>query len=87
MSKTLKEINVVTGTYTNKDNQEKKRYQRIGSMIDTKNGPMLKIDVIPVVEGGWNGWCYLNDPKPQESQQPRQQRQSNNFDDMGDVPF
>ena len=66
MSKTIKEITIVSGKYTNAQGQEKSRYQRIGSMIETKNGPMLKIDSIPVLEGGWSGWAYLNDPKPKE---------------------
>jgi hypothetical protein len=60
MSKVLKEIKVISGTYTNKDGQQKNRYQKIGSVIDTKNGAMLKIDCVPV--GGWDGWAYMNDP-------------------------
>lgn len=69
MAKLLKEISVVVGKYTNKDGQEKNRYQRIGSIIDTKNGEMLKIDNVPVIEGGWSGWAYINDPRPQEGLQ------------------
>ena len=65
MSK-LYEITIVAGKYTNKDGQEKSRYQTIGSVIKTKNGPMLKLDCIPFVEGGWAGWAYLNEPKPKE---------------------
>jgi hypothetical protein len=65
MSK-LYEITVVTGKYTNKDGQEKSRYQTIGSVIETKNGPMMKLDMIPLVEGGWSGWSYLNTPKTKE---------------------
>ena len=68
MSKTQYEISVITGKYTNKDGQEKNRYQRIGSVIETKNGPMLKLDVIPLPDGGWNGWAYLNAPKPKDDQ-------------------
>ena len=67
MSKTQYEISVITGKYTNNDGQEKNRYQRIGSVIDTKNGPMIKFDCIPVVEGGWSGWAYMNKPKDQAS--------------------
>lgn len=67
MSKTQYEVSVITGKYTNKDGAEKNRYQRIGSVIETKNGLMLKVDNIPVVEGGWSGWAYLNQPKPMES--------------------
>lgn len=84
MPKVTKEITVITGQYTNKDGQQKNRYQRIGSVIDTKNGEMLKIDVIPLKDGGWDGWAYLNEPRPREDQ-PRQQRSG--FDDMTDVPF
>ena len=54
MAKLLKEISVITGKYTNAQGQEKNRYTRIGSIIDTKNGEMLKIDVTPVMEGGWS---------------------------------
>jgi len=86
MAKLLNEISVITGTYTNSQGQQKNRYQRIGSIIDTKNGPMLKIDVIPLKEGGWDGWAYINEPKPKDDQQPQQQRQAqgSGFDDMND---
>lgn len=67
MAKLLKELSVITGTYKNSQGQEKNRYTRIGSIIDTKNGEMLKIDVTPVMEGGWNGWAYINDPKPKDA--------------------
>lgn len=87
MSKILKEISCIVGEYTNSQGEKKKRYQRIGSVIETKNGPMLKLDVMPLREGGWDGWAYMNDPRPQEGQaQPR--RQASGFDDMSDdVPF
>ena len=66
MSKIKKEITAIVGQYTNKECQTKNRYQRIGSIIDTRNGEMLKLDVIPLKENGWDGWAYLNDPKPYE---------------------
>jgi len=66
MSKVKKEITAIVGQYTNKDGQTKNRYQRIGSIIDTKNGDMLKLDVVPLKEGGWDGWAYLNDPRQDE---------------------
>ena len=87
MYKLKKEVSCIIGTYTNAQGQSKNRYQRIGSIIETKNGEMLKIDVIPLKEGGWDGWAYLNDPKPREDQPVRQQKGSG-FDDMpDDVPF
>jgi hypothetical protein len=76
-----KEISCVVGTYTNKDGQQKNRYQRIGSIINTKNGEMLKIDVIPLVEGGWSGWAYLNDPKPKDG------FPKDDFPKDDDIPF
>jgi hypothetical protein len=59
---TIYEVTVRAGTYQ-KDGQEKVRYQRIGSVIETKKGPMLKLDQVPLVEGGWEGWAYLFTPK------------------------
>lgn len=81
MSKVSKEISCIVGTYTNAQGEQKKRYQRIGSIIETKNGPMLKIDVIPLREGGWDGWCYINDPRPRD-EAPRGQNLGSGFDDM-----
>lgn len=63
MSKVVKEIVTVVGKYVNANGQEKNRYKRIGSIINTKNGEMIKLDVIPLTQGGWDGWAYLNDPK------------------------
>jgi hypothetical protein len=85
MSKILKEISVIQGTYVNKDGQQKNRYQTIGSIIDTKNGDMLKLDVMPLVKGGWDGWAYLNDPKPRDN--VKTQYHGLPVDDMGDIPF
>jgi hypothetical protein len=59
---TIYEVTVRAGTYQ-KDGQEKVRYQRIGSVIETKKGPMLKLDQVPLVAGGWEGWAYLFTPK------------------------
>jgi hypothetical protein len=85
MAKLINEITVITGTYNNAQGQQKNRYQRIGSIIDTKNGPMLKIDVIPLKEGGWDGWAYINEPRERDDQ-PQQRRapQGSGFDDMND---
>ena len=69
MSKIIKEISCIVGEYTNSSGQNKKRYQRIGSIIETRNGPMLKLDVIPLKEGSWDGWAYINDPKPKDGYQ------------------
>lgn len=70
---TIYEVTVRAGTYQ-KDGQEKVRYQRIGDVIETKKGPMLKLHSIPIVEG-WTGWCYLFSPKTDD--QKSAQKQSN----------
>lgn len=62
MAKVINEVKVKTGTYM-KNGEEKASYQRIGSIIETKKGPMLKIDSMPVIEGGWSGWAYLFEPR------------------------
>ena len=81
MSKNLKEITVISGTYKNAKGEQKNRYTKIGSIIDTKNGDMLKLDVTPLMDGGWNGWAYINDPRPLETLTGKKVE----FDD--DMPF
>lgn len=78
MSKVMYEVTAIIGTYTNKDRQEKKRYLKIGSVIETKNGPMLKLNCAPFKEGGWDGWAYLNQPRDKDD------RHEGN---SSDVPF
>jgi hypothetical protein len=79
MSRLLKEITIIAGQYKNKDGATKNRYQRIGSIIETKNGDMLKLDQLPLIDGGWNGWAYLNDPRQDDAPKRR--------NDEDDVPF
>lgn len=81
---TIYEVTVKAGTYQ-KDGQEKIRYQRIGSVIETKKGPMLKLDQIPLVDGGWNGWSYLFTPK--EDGYKAQAKQSNDGFPDDDLNF
>lgn len=71
MAKLIYEVSTIVGKYTNAQGQEKNRYQKVGSVIETKNGPMLKLDNIPVMEGGWTGWCYLNEPREKHEGLPK----------------
>lgn len=91
MSKIVKEVVIVSGQYTNANGESKNRYQKIGAIIETAKGPMLKIESIPVKEGGWDGWAYLNDPKPKEEyvkSQPNYPKRPSvrSFEDQ-DIPF
>lgn len=79
------EVTVRAGTYQ-KDGQEKVRYQRIGSVIDTKKGPMLKLDQVPLVEGGWEGWAYLFTPKEGDQKFAPAKQSNDGFPD-DDIQF
>ena len=74
----IKELSTIVGTYTNAKGEKKNRYQRVGSIIQTQRGDMVKIDSIPLKEGGWDGWAYMNDPKDRT-------RQADQPDE--DIPF
>lgn len=80
------EVVAVTGKYKDSSGQEKNRYQNIGVVFDTPNGPRLKLEAIPI---GWDGWAYLNDPKPREQDRPPPVRQQPaRTDEFGDpIPF
>ena len=78
------EVTVKAGTYQ-KDGQEKIRYQRIGDVIETKKGPMLKLHSIPIIEG-WTGWCYLFTPKTDEQKSVPAQKPNDGLQD-DDIPF
>jgi hypothetical protein len=73
------EVTAVTGKYKDKSGTEKSRYMNIGSVIDTKNGPMLKLEGVPI---GWDGWAYLNEPKAR----PEGTKQAEG-EDGGEIPF
>jgi len=79
------EVTVRAGTYQ-KDGQEKVRYQRIGSVIETKKGPMLKLDQMPLVEGGWEGWAYLFTPKEGDQKFAPAKQSNDGFPD-DDIDF
>jgi len=90
MSKIVKEIVVITGSYTNASGQQKNRYTKIGSIIETSKGPMIKMDTIPLKEGGWDGWAYLNDPRPKDDggvPNPQRSRVNSMDNYADDIPF
>lgn len=81
------DVVAVVGKYTNSSGEEKSRYLNIGAVIQTKKGQMLKLESVPV---GWDGWAYLNEPKPKEDR-PQNNKQGapkhkpNYHDD--DIPY
>lgn len=76
-----KEVTAIIGEYTNAKGELKKRYIKIGAIIDTKNGPMLKLDTIPLE---WNGYAYINEPF--DSTKPKGQHAAEHHSDE-DIPF
>lgn len=78
------EVSAITGTYTDREGNEKKRYAKLGVVLETKHGLMLKLETTPV---NWEGFAYLNEPKPrEEGQQQRRQAPRDEFEDDG-IPF
>ena len=77
MAKTIKTVKASIGEYTDRDGKVKHRYRTIGSVIATKAGEMLVIDVTP---WNWDGRAFLNDPEQDE--QPRFQRNNPMDDDI-----
>lgn len=80
------EVTVKAGTYQ-KDGQEKVRYQRIGSVIETKKGVMIKLDSIPLVENGWQGWCYCFQPKEGDKKFAPAKQSNDGFPEDDEINF
>jgi cytidylate kinase len=77
--KKIKNISVITGIYKNRDGQEKKRYQNIGSVfVDDNDNLKIKIDSTPIMDGGWNGWANCYDLEEKTNKQE---------DRHDDIPF
>lgn len=78
------EISAKTGTYTNKEGQEKARYCKMGVVMETKNGGlMMKVEQIPT---NWDGFAYLNSPYEKKEEGQQQSQQQSNVE-PGDIPF
>jgi hypothetical protein len=82
--RTYKEVRAKTG----EDRDGKAIYRTIGRVLETKAGPMLKLDSIPLL---WDGWAYISEPKEKDdqrrspAQQSREQGPRSELDH--DVPF
>lgn len=84
------EIRAKTGTYTDKEGNEKSSYMTVGKILETKNGDfMLKLDSVPMQ---WDGWAYLNTPQPKDeapksSKAGGTSRQTRQSEDLDEIPF
>ena len=72
---------------TGEDKEGKAIYRTIGRVLTTQKGQMLKLDSIPLQ---WDGWAYLNEPKPKEdAPNPRSKQAAARrvMEDEDDIPF
>lgn len=70
------EVSAVIGQYE-KDGVTKKQYANLGRVMEMKNGSLaIKIDTVPV---GWDGWAYLNTPRPSEGNSGRNKPDSDDL--------
>lgn len=78
-------VKAVVSEFKGDDGNMKKRYQTIGVVMETKHGPMLKLETLPLYalkEGGL--LAYLNPPEEKGSK-AEQTPQSSGIED--DIPF
>ncbi len=80
------EISAKSGTYKDKQGNEKNSYTRCGVVMTTKNGgQMAKIEALPV---HFDGWLYFNEPKQREEAQSAQTKRNLPADGFeSDIPF
>ena len=80
------DVTATLGEYVNAQGETKKRYQKIGAIINSKHGPMLKLDFVPLE---WNGYAYINEPYDKEKPKadPRSNRRPDPMDDDSSIPF
>jgi hypothetical protein len=81
MSKLLFDAMVKTGTYKDRNGQEKGRWLKIGSVFEGEKGMSMILDCVPV---GIPAPVWVKFFQPKEKQQ---QQQDNAPDDGNGVPF
>jgi hypothetical protein len=76
------EVLAATGTYTDKQGNEKKRWLKCGVVMETKKGGLaLRLEALPV---STDGWFMLTEPKEYE---PKPSAKTAIADLDSDVPF
>lgn len=96
MATKLFDLAVKTGTYNDKDGNEKGRYENVGSMWKGDNGEYLVLKRtfnpagVPVKEGSDSIFISMFAPRDdnQAQQKPQQRKPKSDFSDMDDsAPF
>lgn len=81
-------VKAVVSEFKGDDGQMKKRYQTIGVVMETKHGPMLKLETLPLYamkEGGL--LAYLNPPEEKGSKAEQAPSGANLGNIEEDIPF
>ncbi|CAB4132295.1 hypothetical protein UFOVP259_17 [uncultured Caudovirales phage] len=71
------EVTAYLGEYVNAQGETKKKYQKIGAIIDSKHGPMLTLELLPIK---WEGFAYINEPYDKEKPKTDDPRPNRNRD-------
>lgn len=75
----------VTGTYTDRNGAEKKRYTNVGTLFQYDDGGLaLKLDSVPVGEG-WNGFISFYEIEDKREGGGKPAKAAYDFDD--EIPF
>lgn len=78
------EVMASTGTYTDKNGQEKRRWLKCGIVMTTKTGGLaMKLEAVPV---GSDGWFSLFEPKAKDDA-PAPRKAASVADMPDDAPF
>lgn len=86
MAKKIFDAVATTGTYTDRQGNDKKRYVTVGAVLEDDKGRMsLKIESLPV-GGEWNGWVSFFTPKEPVKQGNTARNEQGDDPDL-DVPF
>jgi hypothetical protein len=82
-------IKAPVSKYIDKEGLEKKRYQQVGVVLETKKGDlMIKLEIVPFAaleEGAL--WGYLNTPEEVEASRNERKETQNKAVLDDDVPF
>ena len=89
MTKKTHDLAIKTGTYTNREGEEKGRYLNIGSILAHEDGGIsVKLNCIPVGLTDWEGWVSAFPVKKKDDAEEYRQQSAptiREFDD--DLPF
>jgi hypothetical protein len=78
------DVTALLGEYVNAHGEKKKKYQKIGAIINSKHGPMLKLDLVPLM---WEGYAYIKEPYDKEKPKAADPRPNRNRDMPDDIPW